>query len=32
VALEQATKVVEDVVVEEAQTTFENETLTASHS
>jgi hypothetical protein len=32
VALEQATKVVEDVVVEEAQIAFENETLTASHS
>ncbi len=32
VAHEQATKVVEDVIVEEAQATFERETLTSSHS
>jgi hypothetical protein len=32
VALEQATKVVEDVIVEEAEAAFERETLTTSHS
>jgi len=32
VTLEQATKVVEDINVEEAQVAFERKTLTASHS
>jgi hypothetical protein len=32
VVLEQATKVVEDVIAEEAKAAFERETLTTSHS